>query len=65
MCEAAGQRHLYDLGAIGSGIIEYCFESGVRRDKLAILRSGKRFRAQFENLAGTVAQQDLIAIDMV
>ena len=63
--KAAGQGHLYYFSTIGAGILEYGFESWVRRDKLSVLGSGKCFRAQFQNLARAVAQQDFVAIDMV
>src|SRR5207253_10500866 len=45
MREGGGERHLHHFGAISVGIIEYCFESWIRGDKLSVSRSSKRFRA--------------------
>ena len=65
MPKAAGQRDFHYFSVIGAGVVEYCFESRVRRNQLALLRSGKCFRAEFQNFAGTIAKQDLIVIDAV
>jgi hypothetical protein len=63
--ETTGQRDLYYFSTICAGIIEYRFESWVRRDKLTVLGPGECFGAEFENLSRTVPEQDFLAIDIV
>src|SRR6266513_3241040 len=65
VAEAWSEWSLHYLGAIGAGIIKNCFESRISCNECPALFPSECFRANFENLAGTVAEQDLISIDAV
>src|SRR5215467_6445488 len=59
------QWNLYHLGAVNSGLLENCFESRIGYDEWSALFPGECLRAELQNLAGPVAEQDLVAIDVV
>ena len=63
--EGAGKWHLHHIGAIRSGVNKNRFKRRSTCDKLAPAISSKGFRAQFQNLARTVSEQDLIRTNVV
>ena len=65
MREGRGQRNLHDLSTVYFGLFENCLEGWISYDKISLLLPGKCLRAKFQNLAGTVAEQDLIVINAV
>ena len=65
MREGGGERHLHHFGAISVGIIENCFKGRISGDEFPALLSSECFRAEFENLAGTIAEQDSVVTDVV
>ena len=45
--------------------MQNCFEGRIGHDQFATLRSRKSFRAEFQHLARSIAQQDLVGRDIV
>jgi hypothetical protein len=65
MHKAGGQGHLYDFGAVDCRLLQDRFKSGISGDECPARFPGKRLRAELQDLAGTIAEQDLIVIDAV
>ena len=65
MTETARERNFHDLGAVDARVIKQRFESRIGRYQIAARRSSECLGAQFQNLARTVAEHDLIAINAV
>ncbi len=59
------QRHLRDFSAVCLGLFQNRFKGWISRDKIASLLAGECFCTEFQNLAGTIAEQDLIVIHAV
>ena len=65
MAKTWRERDLCYLSAIDLRVIKDCFEGRIGSDEIAARRSGERVRAQLENLARAVTEQDLIAINAI
>ncbi len=65
MRKARSQRHLYDFGAVESRLLQDRFKSGISGDECPARFSRECLCAELQNLAGTIAQQDLIVIHAV
>ena len=65
MREAVSERNFNNLRSIDGGMMQNCFEGRIGHDQFATLRSRKSFRAEFQHLARSIAQQDLVGRDIV
>ena len=63
--EAVSERNFNDLRSIDGGMMQNCFEGRIGYDQSAALRSCESFRAEFQHLARSIAQQDLVGRDIV
>ena len=62
MGEGRRQWHLHHFGAIRGCLFQNCFEGRIGCDKGSTLFPGECFGAEFQNLARTVTEQNLVAV---